>query len=130
MRLLWFSALCVVAAGCDDTEFNSSGASEYEASATGAVALMHDHCIECHPSLIRTFSTPILIGDIESGEGEFVVAGDAAASVFWQRMVDEERPMPPTGLLPADQIEGIRTWIDAGAPLFNEGGDTDDGGEG
>jgi len=49
--------------------------------------------------------------------GSVVIPGDTTNSVLAQRVTGTEgAPMPPSGLLPADDIQIILDWIAAGAP--------------
>lgn len=132
MQRLWvvLGALAL-STSCDDTVFNSTGGGGgdgYEPDFTGVVAMFHDHCHECHPALRDSFDAGILENDVEEGTGDFVVAGDPAASRLW-RVISDTRTdedggvMPPTGALPADQVAHVEDWILAGAPLLQNGGE-------
>ncbi len=51
--------------------------------------------------------------------GVVIVPGDAAGSKLIQRLIGSSAglQMPPTGELPADEIETLRAWIDQGAEM-------------
>ena len=51
--------------------------------------------------------------------GVVIVPGQAAESKLLQRLLgsDAGLQMPPTGALPPDEIEVLRTWIDSGAEM-------------
>lgn len=130
MRVVLLMATLAVVGGCDDTEFTTGGggggSSTYYPDHIGAIALMRDHCEECHVEggIWPQFTLELLEEDIREGNQEWVVPGDRNASELWARLSDNgEFPvMPQTGALPLDTVEPIGVWIDEGAVLYNEEG--------
>ena len=55
--------------------------------------------------------------------GPLVVGGDADGSLIWIRMSSENSPMPSAGNLPQEQLDIIKSWIDAGAPYGDTSGE-------
>lgn len=120
MRGWMLVVVVALTGGCDDEIFNSTGGSSgYDADFVGVTALMHDHCVECHPALVPTFSVDVLVDDVADGTENFVVCGDPDSSTFYQRLrEDSGLPiMPPAGALPNDAQESVRLWIADGCPL-------------
>lgn len=121
MRPRTLVAALALLVGCDDTVFPPHYV-EYEPDWLGIQAFTYQNCRGCHPSIAEPSWPEALEDDILSGEGVYVVPGDAQASWFWRVLSDEDREtgdpiMPATGALPAEQIEFVREWIEAGAPL-------------
>lgn len=59
--------------------------------------------------------------DIVGGFTQYVVPGNADASVFYDKIANDPPsaggdPMPGSGRLDAADIEKVKTWIDTGAP--------------
>lgn len=115
--------LVVVAlvAGCDDTIYPQHLV-EYEPDWLGVQAFTYNSCRQCHPSIADPSWPEGLEDDLVSGEGVYVVPGDPAASFFWRVLSDEDREpgdpiMPANGALPEEQIQFVKEWILAGAPL-------------
>lgn len=113
--------LATMLVGCDDTVFPQHIV-EYENDWTGVSAFTYNTCRGCHPSVAEPSWPEALEEDLLSEEGLYVVPGDPAASYFWRVLSDADREegdlrMPATGSLPPEQIEFIREWILAGAPL-------------
>ena len=105
--LLWVPCLVM---GCDDTVFHNGGGA-YTADHAGVRELIAQHCDECHPSPYVEFQPDFL--DL------YIEKGDPSASTLWLSISGEpdangqyRKPMPPTGLLPLEQIEPIREWIE------------------
>ena len=60
-----------------------------------------------------TYSSVMTSGD----NGPVVVAGDVAKSLLATKILGmDDKPMPPSGLLPNDEMLIILDWIRAGAP--------------
>lgn len=74
------------------------------------------NCTSCHPILVS--SPDLTEGNSYSSitKGIYIVANDAEASVLYQRLLGNPRIMPPSGSLPASEIDLIRIWIEQGAP--------------
>lgn len=73
------------------------------------------NCTSCHPVLI---SPP----DLTSGSSYnaitnnvYIVANNLEASVLYQKLIGNPNIMPPSGSLPAEQIELFKRWIEQGA---------------
>jgi len=93
-----------------------------EALAVQAKALLKTHCYRCHGVEKEVPGLDVLnvqaLKQSRSDEPGYVVAGDADASLMWQR-VGVDRDMPPEKVTqrPSDaDIEVLRAWIDSGAP--------------
>ncbi len=88
------------------------------------VPVIKARCIKCHGPAKREgkldLSTP---GGIARGgeNGVAIVPGDAAASLMWQRIADDE--MPPDEPLAADERAVLQRWILARAPGLPAAGD-------
>ena len=110
-------------AACDDHVFPTSTVEAdpdaYTADWDGVQVFFAENCTEgCHANI-----APLLPGDIEedlfNGGGEYIVAGDADASLLWQ-VIDHTGGIPmPIGQSRLDDalILHVRDWIDAGAEL-------------
>jgi hypothetical protein len=71
-------------------------------------------CLECHDSSAREGGLDLSTGESLMGEGQvLIIAGDADASLLWQRVARDE--MPPDRPLDAKEKEIIRAWVDSGA---------------
>lgn len=73
------------------------------------------NCISCHPVLI---SPP----DLTTGNSYnsitntiYIVANDLEASMLYQKLLGNPNIMPPSGSLPAGEIDLIKKWIEQGA---------------
>lgn len=73
------------------------------------------HCTSCHPTLV----TP---PDLTTGNsynsitnGVYIIANDIDASVLYQRLLGNPGIMPPSGSLPASEINLVKSWIEQGA---------------
>jgi len=121
-------AACALAllCGCDDHRWGQpiggfDSVPQYEPTLDGVLDFNDDQCAGCHSESGGTepiWETAIL-EDLDSGAGQWIVAGDAEASAFWQAAagVDGAPIMPPSGTLPSAYTEHIREWIDAGAEV-------------
>ena len=79
-------------------------------------------CVGCHGAggsagldLRAGSSHANLVGVGSLGGGTLVEAGDSAVSVLYQRLTGVGGTMPPTGALPAAEVDLVATWIDEGA---------------
>ena len=88
---------------------------------SGQVApLLAAKCGMCHSESVKmggwdasTYSSVMTSGD----NGPVVVAGDVAKSLLATKILGmDDKPMPPSGLLPNDEMLIILDWIRAGAP--------------
>ena len=76
-----------------------------------------------HPLDDDRLNAPLVCIDIKDRIcGDYVVPGDPEGSYFWRVLSEEaaepgDQKMPMTGYLPPEQVEFIREWIEAGAPL-------------
>ena len=74
-------------------------------------------CLRCHHE--GSDESELLL-DSKEASGETIVAGKAAESTFYSRLLlpaDEEGAMPPEGpRIEGRQLELVRQWIDEGAP--------------
>jgi hypothetical protein len=90
--------------------------------ATEVQPIFEAGCVGCHGAggnagldLRAGFSHANLVSVAAMGGGTLVEAGDSAASVLYQRLTGVGGIMPPTGALPAAEVEIVATWIDEGA---------------
>jgi hypothetical protein len=79
----------------------------------------------CHSERVETAG--IALDDVRESYDEltlrrFVVPGDPSSALMSLLEGEERLRMPPDAPLPAGDIELIRAWIEAGAPLDAEGG--------
>ena len=86
--------------------------------------LLVEHCAECHsaddPSGgLRLDSRGAMLAGGESGPA--IAPHESAASLLIEAVRYESYEMPPSGKLPADQIELLARWIDRGAPWPGSG---------
>lgn len=126
--------LCVGAAGCDDTLFGVGRGGDgivepvYTSDWEGVEDMFAASCQHCHPG-VHPFVLADVEADLASSAGEYIVAGDPEASLFYRLISGERRDGDPTAMpqgttgLPADEYEHVRLWILDGAPLP---GDTDE----
>ncbi len=130
---LLLSCAAVVLCACDDTVYTEpsyvppvtdSGtgcADTYDETWDGVVEMFDDHCGFCHigGAAGPEIDTDILHADVSDGTGTYIVAGDAAGSLLWQRMgeVDGASPMPPGNALDDCERAHVEAWITAGALL-------------
>jgi len=114
--------LCVivwkVAAQAAPPAASDPGASLFESRIR---PLLTDKCLSCHTGdrpkgkLDLTRRASALAG----GEaGEAIVPGNPTESVLFEKVASGE--MPPKNPLSAEQIEAVKTWIEAGASFTNE----------
>jgi len=81
--------------------------------------IFREYCFDCHGAtdkLEGKLDLRLVRFLIKGGEsGPAIVPGDAAASYLLQRLANGE--MPPEGSrVPAEKVDVLRRWIDAGAP--------------
>jgi hypothetical protein len=86
--------------------------------ARDVLPLFRQNCISCHGPAQQTNGLRL---DRKSSVMKFglrrVVPGNSENSFLYQRLVGTEygMQMPPTGALPPEQIQIIKTWIEEGA---------------
>jgi Protein of unknown function (DUF1553)/Protein of unknown function (DUF1549)/Planctomycete cytochrome C len=84
--------------------------------------IFEKHCYECHSQKKEEsgFRLDVKAAALKGGDnhGPDIVAGNAESSPLVELLEsdDSSSVMPPSGKLPAEKIEMIRRWIDAGAP--------------
>lgn len=85
----------------------------YPATWDGVQQLFTEHCDVCHPSEQGVDLHVV----VENPTGyPYVVPGDPDNSYLWQVVSGQViLRMPPTGLLPAETVQCIHDWIEAGA---------------
>lgn len=78
--------------------------------------ILTNNCTSCHPVLVAP-------PDLTEGpaynaitNGVYIVPNDLENSLLYQRLLGNPSVMPPTGSLPASQIQLFETWIEQGAP--------------
>lgn len=78
--------------------------------------IFSNNCTSCHPVLVA-------FPDLSEGNsydaitnGVYIVPNDLEASLLYQRVQGNPSIMPPSGSLPAADIELIKSWIEQGAP--------------
>ena len=75
------------------------------------------------PDTERRLDAPLVCVDIRNRTcGDYVVPFEPEDSYLWRVLSEEaseagDQMMPMTGYLPPEQVEFIREWIEAGAPL-------------
>lgn len=94
--------------------------------------LLEAHCVHCHGGEaieagldLRRRSTLLKGGD----SGPAIVAGDSAKSLLLERIESGEMPPKDEGRLDPRQLDILRAWIAAGAPLAGEKEEPLDAGE-
>jgi hypothetical protein len=92
----------------------------YPATWAGVDQMFSDHCDSCHPALQGVNLHEAIYDDVLNGGLYYVIPGDAAASWLYQVLIWDDplkMPMYASQPLPASEIDHVRVWIDAGAPL-------------
>jgi ankyrin repeat protein len=81
--------------------------------------ILRQNCVGCHgPSKqMNSLRLDRRSRTLRGGTQTVLVPGNSASSRLYHRLIGNKfgNPMPPSGPLPADQIETIKTWIDQGA---------------
>ena len=114
---------------CDDQLFTSGAG--HEVVSTGdnaAVDLLHASCASCHggglaPNLSGDICADVVgVGSTQVPSMNFIEAEDPANSYLLLKLKGEgasvggtSSVMPPSGMLPAEQIQIVEDWIAAGA---------------
>jgi hypothetical protein len=113
----------VLLAGCDDHLFPALAGS----SGSDWCGILDESCVSCHSAAgkaggldLETDAHAALVDVASSAGPVLVVPGDPDASFLMAKLEGELAagqggPMPPSGPLPAEQIELIRQWIADGA---------------
>jgi hypothetical protein len=98
----------------------SSGAIAQEAQ-DAAVSILRANCVACHGAALQMSKLDLRSREamLAGGErGAALVPGNAEKSRLFRFVAGLEKPeMPPGKPLAAEQVESIRKWIDAGAPM-------------
>jgi ankyrin repeat protein len=82
--------------------------------------IFKSNCYGCHgpKQQMNNFRLDRRREALRGGTIAVIAPGSSQSSHLYLRLVSQDRigsPMPPTGPLPKDQVEMIRTWIDQGA---------------
>ena len=99
----------VLSAGCQ-------GSAEPATVPADVAAVVAERCIECHADPPLS-GAPMPLATLDQFHAAAVT--QPASEVFQlvgARLHDPVRPMPPTGMLPADELAILDRWIDEGAP--------------
>jgi mono/diheme cytochrome c family protein len=123
-----------IAAGCDDEQFKTAEGAAVSGEGCDAVEqVISGNCASCHSGagaaggldLATDWYTAVI-------DGGYVVPGDSAGSVLFQRMSSTTSPMPPAGNIAAENQAIVSDWIDAGAEACSTAADgaTDGGADG
>ncbi len=117
---------------CDDELFHSAEAEAVSGSGyEGVVEILDGNCVGCHTGDGAAAGLDLATDPCtELLDGRIVIPGDAAGSVLYQRITDVSLPMPPTGLMPEENAEVVRAWIDEGADCSGGSADGADGADG
>ena len=77
--------------------------------------IFNANCTSCHPTIEP-------LPDLTAGNsynsitnGGYIVANDINTSTLYQRLLGNPGIMPPSGSLPASEINLIKNWIEQGA---------------
>ena len=100
---------------------STSRAADAPDFAHDVLPLLKTHCVRCHgPAKQEANLTLALATGVKRGgeNGPAIVAGDADASLLWQRVAADE--MPPESPLPDEDRDILHRWIAAGAPGLPE----------
>lgn len=76
--------------------------------------ILTTNCTSCHPVIV--------FPDLTEGNsynaitnGIYIVPNDPNASVLFQKLLGNPNVMPPSGALPASEINLVKRWIEQGA---------------
>ena len=98
----------------------STGAIAQEAP-DAAVSILRRNCVACHGAALQMSKLDLRTreGMLAGGErGAALVPGDPDRSRIYRFVAGLEKPeMPPGKPLPEEQVDAIRRWIEAGAPM-------------
>jgi mono/diheme cytochrome c family protein len=101
------------------TSTPSPGSTEAPSFANDILPVFDSNCSKCHGNFggwdASSYDSVMTSGN----NAPVVIAGDATSSLLAQKILGtqiEGGMMPPGGLLPADQVQLIVDWINAGAP--------------
>lgn len=90
--------------------------------------IIHSECRMCHSDPPK-FGAPMALASHEDFQIPALTdPAKSVAAVTNARLVDQVKPMPPSGTLSPEKLGVLTEWINAGAPLY-EGNDCDDPGE-
>ncbi len=117
----WIAVVCGLAGG------PAAGAEiDFEYFEKQVRPVLAERCYACHgagaSNLFAGLRVDSKAGLLRGGDsGPAIVPRDSAGSLLLRALRGEAKtPMPPTGRLPAEQIEAIAAWVDAGAPWPEE----------
>ncbi len=84
-----------------------------------AFLLMAQKCGICHGPQAKLGTIPFDVTSWDSmiTQTKIVVPNNLMGSPLYARMIGTTNPMPPTGKLPASEIQIVADWIMAGAPM-------------
>jgi len=101
------------------TSTPSPGSTEAPSFANDILPVFDSNCSKCHGNFggwdASSYDSVMTSGN----NAPVVIAGDATSSLLAQKILGTQTEggmMPPGGLLPADQVQLIVDWINAGAP--------------
>ena len=82
------------------------------------------HCVSCHGPVKPKNGLRL---DRKADAMAVIVPGKPADSLLFQLLTgrDKDRPMPPKGPLPAEEVATLRAWIEEGAKWPDAGSTTD-----
>lgn len=102
--------------GCYYDEFIEDTTSDEAISFTNDIQpIFTSSCNTCHPALVPSLDfTP---GNSYNSitNDSYIIANNLDASVLYQRLLGNPSIMPPSGSLPASEINLIKSWIEQGA---------------
>jgi len=74
------------------------------------------HCTSCHDDM-PIYGAPMSLFDIDAWRVPTPTdPSHAVAEMAAMRIVDDDRPMPATGQIPAEDLAILQAWIEAGTP--------------
>lgn len=87
--------------------------------------LLAEHCYSCHSARAEKLQAGLRVdsrqGLLRGGDsGAAIVPGDTDASLLIESVRYESYEMPPSGMLPSEDIEILERWVDMGAPWPEE----------
>lgn len=117
------SSACVT---CDSSEAEAESGDPAQALPCEVQAIFSTHCGSCHAATPQ-FGAPMPL--VDYGDLQVPAVTDPTRSVHAlvaERMVDDDRPMPPTADVPEADVAAVLEWIAAGAPASTESCDPPD----
>ena len=100
--------------GCDDHILNGNE------PASGiflddVLEIIDSQCIGCHAGLTAEAGLDLSTDFCSVINGRIVVPESPETSLLYLRMRSPSEPMPPSGRLPTEQVDIVKTWIAEGA---------------